>query len=67
MVDSISFAGGKDTSIKISQGEEMTIEFPVSVNEVKMSGKVNIRNASQDNFVFEDYTGLEGIEQISCA
>jgi hypothetical protein len=46
MVDSISFAGGKDASIKIGQGEEMTIEFPVSVNEVKMSGKVNIRNAS---------------------
>ena len=44
----------------------MLIEFPVSVNEVKMSGKVNIRNATQDNFVFSDYTSLEGIEQISC-
>ena len=62
MVDSISFAGGKDTEIKIGQGEEMTIEFPVSVNEVKMSGRVNIRNASEDNFKFEDYSSLEGIE-----
>ena len=44
----------------------MLIEFPVSVNEVKMSGKVNIRNATEDNFVFSDYTSLEGIDQISC-
>jgi hypothetical protein len=46
MVDAQTFSAGKETSMKINQGEEITIEFPVSVNEVKMAGKVNIRNAS---------------------
>ena len=46
MVDAQTFSAGKETSMKVSQGEEITIEFPVSVNEVKMAGKVNIRNAT---------------------
>jgi hypothetical protein len=51
--------------LKIAANEEVTIEFPVSVNDVKMSGKMIVRNG--DDVVHEDYLPLEGIEQISAS
>ena len=45
VVDADSFANGADNSIKIATDEEVTIKFPVAINEVKMSGKLFNRDA----------------------
>jgi len=49
--------------MKIAANEEITIEFPVAVNEVKMSGTMRVKNG--DDVVHSDYKPIEGIEQIS--
>jgi len=51
--------------MRVAQGEEVVIEFPIGVNDVMMSGKINIRNASDDSIAMTDYDTIEGIEKIS--
>ena len=63
ILDAGSFGKGKPNQLKIPAGEEVTIEFPVAINEVKMAGRLRIRNA--EDVHFEDYEPLAGIEQIS--
>jgi hypothetical protein len=65
MVDAGTFSQGKENSMRIAAGEEVSVDFPVAVNEVKMSGRLNVRNCSDDNINFEDYAPLPGVEQIS--
>lgn len=62
MVDAASLGSGKENRIRVDKGEEVTIEFPVSVNEVKMSGQTSIRNCSEDAIKKEDFEPLEGID-----
>ena len=59
-MDSKSFSEGKPNTLKIAANEEVTIEFPIAINEVKMSGKMMVRNG--DDVVHEDYAPLPGTE-----
>ena len=63
IVDATTFAQGKPNSMKIDANEEVTIEFPVAINEVKMSGRMMVRNA--DDVRHENFLPIEGTEQIS--
>ena len=63
IVDANTFAQGKPNSMKIEANEEVTIEFPVAINEVKMSGRMMVRNG--DDVRHEDYAHIDGTQQIS--
>jgi hypothetical protein len=65
MIDVDGFKQGKNFSLRVNQGEEVVIEFPVGVNEVMMSGTMTIRNATEDSFNRKEYANIEGIESIS--
>ena len=65
IVDATTFAQGKQNSMKIDANEEVTIEFPVAINEVKMSGRMMVRNG--DDVRHEDFKMIEGTEQISAS
>ena len=60
IVDAGTFAQGKPNSIKVAANEEVTIEFPVAINEVKMSGRMMVRGG--DDYRKEDYGLIEGTE-----
>jgi len=65
MIDGDTFRLGRSNTLRVAQGEEVVIQFPVAVNEVKMAGKLQIRNYTEDTITKADYEKIEGIEQIS--
>ena len=65
ILDAASFGQGKPNQLRVPAGEEVTIEFPCAINEVKMGGRLRVRNA--EDVYYEDYTDLPGADQISAA
>jgi len=59
MVDAGTLGSGKENRIRVAKGEEVIVEFPVAVNEVKMSGRTS---RTEDDVSKEDFGALEGIE-----
>ena len=65
IMDSKTFSEGKPNTLKVAANEEVTIEFPIAINDVKMSGKMMVRGG--DDVLHEDYKPLPGIEAISAS
>jgi len=59
-VDADTFTSGGANSIKIAADEEVTIKFPVAINEVKVSGKIYNRDGA--SYETPDYKIIEGTE-----
>jgi hypothetical protein len=47
--------------MKVAVGEKVVIEFPSSLNSVKMSGRFQNRACSEGYLVNEDYTEIPGL------